>query len=92
MIAQVLEEASEEVKDFAVFPENWEAVKLFAYMDTQWRTSLIGVKGGFVSVKVGLDYSALESLFQIHAVKNKKDTFEKLWILERTALEEMNKP
>lgn len=38
-------------RDCEVWPENWEAAKLFARLGTQWRVSFSGV--------TGLDYAVL---------------------------------
>lgn len=71
-------------EDFAVYPENWEAVQLFLKLGTQWR---VGAMGGFF----GLDYSSVESTMRICRVRKKRKVFEQLRIMEVAALPVLNK-
>ena len=68
-----------------VWRENFEAVRLFIQLSTQWRVSMGGV--------TGLDYSAIRALFKIQGIKKKnyKQLMEDLAILEAAALDEMHK-
>ncbi len=50
---------------------------------TQWRTTMSGV--------IGLDYSVLQMLFQMYDVRNKKQIFEDIQIMERAAMNILNK-
>ena len=70
-----------EEKDFAVWPENWDALELFLRCQTQWRTSVGGV--------TGLDYSSVLGLVNMYAYS--KETFEDLQIMEAKAIELLNK-
>ncbi len=71
------------VKNFEVWEEHWESVMLFLKMMTQWRTTMSGV--------IGLDYSVLQMLFQMYDVRNKKQIFEDIQIMERAAMNILNK-
>ena len=69
----------------AVWPENWQAVQLFASLATQWHYS------GMSGVATGLDYSAVHAVFQMHSIKRKRqpELLAKLQILESEALDVM---
>jgi hypothetical protein len=60
---------------FEVWPDNWESVRIFNAMDTQWRVS----NGG----RSGLDYNVLHSVFD---VKWGSNTFDDIRIMESAAL------
>lgn len=69
-------------KPFRVLRENWEPLLFFFGLHTQWRSHL-GAKG---LLYLGLDYTAVESLMRIEAVKNRKALMADLKIMEATAL------
>lgn len=77
-------ETDGEGKEFPVFKENWEAVNMFLKLATQWKST------GFGGV-LGLDYSAVYSLFQIYNTRHRADVMDDLQIMEFTALAIMNK-
>lgn len=66
---------------FGVWAENWEAFVLFTNCATQW---LYGPAG-----PVGLNYAGIESAMRLHGVKDRRRCFEKLQILEASALKAM---
>ena len=68
--------------DFAIFPENVEAVSMFDRMATQWR---IGFNG-----RLGLDYSALPFLLTIYPVNDPRQLFEDLQVMEVAVLQEQS--
>ncbi|WP_268249108.1 DUF1799 domain-containing protein [Salinicola rhizosphaerae] len=72
--------------EFEVLPENWVALELFLDCSTQWRQAPMG---GLT----GLDYSAVYVVMQIHAVPpdEGRDRLQQIRLLERGALNEMNK-
>lgn len=70
-------------KNFEVFEENWEIVRFFLRLQTQWRV--------FDGVFVGLDYTAVEALFRIYKTDNSIELFEGLQIMEIAALGALNK-
>ena len=70
-------------KDFEVYEENWESVLLFSRVMTQWRTTMGGV--------IGLDYAVCEWVFRMYEVKDPKSVFEDFQLMERTALDILNK-
>jgi hypothetical protein len=75
-----------ESNDFEVWEENWEAVMMFLRMQTQWQVTM----GGFV----GLRYEVLlcsGGLFDLYNVEDRRDTLERLQILEAAALNELRK-
>jgi len=85
------EEELGEEEDFGVFPENWEALLLFFDASSQWRYRLVATNTGFINVRTGLDYTALESLMRMRRVKDKADVFDRIRTLESAALEAWNK-
>lgn len=71
-------------KDYVVTEENWPALELFMSLTTQWRTSFSGV--------TGLDYTAVISVIKLTArKKDRVELFEKVKLIERGALKELNK-
>lgn len=66
--------------DFEVFPENWDAVQVFMACATQWRVS--------DHRAVGLDYNGLLAVMQLRDTQERRDTFERVRILESAALKE----
>jgi hypothetical protein len=69
-----------EPKHFAVFRENWLAVKLFMKLQTQWVVSGMGTP-------VGLHYPSVEVLFRIYKIKNTRRMLEKIRLIEQGALQ-----
>lgn len=66
--------------EFAVWPDNWQALDVFCAMQTQWRFTQMG--------PTGLDYSALESTLRLRGVRkrDRADVFEAVRIMESAAL------
>lgn len=71
---------------FLVWRENAESLLLFLDLDTQWR--LGSVHG--CSVKVGLDYTAVEAVMRIRRTKKRREVFDDLMVMERAALKAMS--
>ncbi len=72
--------------DFEVWDENWEAVMMFLHMQTQWTVSMSGY--------IGLKYEVLVGsggLFDLYNVEDRRDVFERIQVLEATALTELRK-
>lgn len=69
--------------EFEVWEENWETVRIFIKMQTQWNTSFGGV--------TGLNYSSLEYLCRLYSVKDPVSLFEGIQVMEVTALASLNK-
>jgi hypothetical protein len=72
--------------DFEVWEENWDAVMMFLRMQTQWQVSMSGY--------VGLKYEVLlgtGGLCDLYNVEDHKDLFERLQIMEASALTELRK-
>ena len=70
-------------EDYEVWEEHWESIMFFLKIMTQWRTTMSGV--------IGLDYSVLQMLFQMYDVRNKKQIFEDIQVMERAAMNILNK-
>lgn len=72
-----------------IWPENVQSVNLFLSVGTQWR---VGGMGG----ATGLDYPAvfatMDRLLRDEAQERKDALFADLQVMERAALQEMNKP
>jgi len=66
-----------------VWPDNWDAVGVFASMQTQWRIGPAGV--------TGLDYAGLEGVMRLSGVKkrDRQDVFECVRVMEAEALKAM---
>lgn len=61
-----------------MLPENWPTVQMFVRLQTQWRTSAMGL--------LGLDYGVAFQLFDLYAVEDKKEMLDGLSVMEREAL------
>lgn len=70
-------------KDFYLYPENFEALGIFAKLQTQWT---VGANGK----RIGLNYPAIESvlntLLSISSPKRRAKLFGKIQLLESGAL------
>lgn len=67
-----------------MFQENWETVIFFLRLSTQWRH---GAMGGWI----GLDYPAVESTMRMLRVKDKAGMLQQVQIMEKAALEVLNR-
>lgn len=67
-----------------VWPENVEIVTTFLRLQTQW---IIGAMGGVI----GLNYQAVESLFNILSISDRATVFDGLQIMERAAIAVLNR-
>lgn len=81
VIAQTQED--ENSKTFEVFEENWETVQFFLRLSTQWIVS----DGAFI----GLNYNSLDLVLKLFKVKNRAEIFDRIQIMEFSALELLNK-
>lgn len=72
---------------FHVFDDNWEVVLLFCRMATQWRI-VVGMAGAAYQ---GIDYTALEAVMRMNRVKDRDRMWGGIQIMERAALEVLNK-
>ncbi|PIT43408.1 DUF1799 domain-containing protein [Snodgrassella alvi] len=72
-------------EEVLIWPENFEVVKLFTKLSTQWRVAAGGA--------TGLDYSAVYALFKMHRIKKKryKSLLADIAVMESAALDEMYK-
>lgn len=68
-----------------VWPEHWQAVLLFARLQTQWQ---VGGMGGLV----GLRYEAIEPVFRLCGVKKRerRDLFDAIRVMEEAVMEVLN--
>lgn len=67
--------------DFEVWPQNWDAFRLFAAAGTQWE------RAGMAGVRVGLKYEILDFVAAKIGVDLRGDVFERLRAAESAALE-----
>ena len=72
-----------EQRTFPVLEENMEAVRVFVMCLTQWRAGSSGL--------VGLDYNVVFEVMALYDIKEKRDTFERVQIMEMAALKKANK-
>jgi hypothetical protein len=71
-------------EDFELFEENIEAVSIFGRLTTQWNTNFRGDR-------VGLNYSSLKLVMDLAEVADQKTCFKKVRIMEKAALERMER-
>jgi hypothetical protein len=69
---------------FEVFPENWEALKIFLDCGTQW----VYAPQGRV---IGLNYPAVESVMRLRRVRDRGGTLDRLREMESAALNLINR-
>lgn len=67
-----------------IWPENVETVSAFLRLQTQW---VLGAMGGVV----GLNYQAVEALFNILGIEKRLEVFDGLQVMERAALAVLNR-
>ncbi len=81
---QPIEEKKEE-RIFEVLPSNWESIKIFTDIQTQWRIDQ--------GVIFGLDYNAIAFIFKLKKKKIKKplEILADLQVLEAKIVETLNK-
>ena len=75
--------------DFYILPENWDAFKVFAAMQTQWNRN-VGMSG---MVTFGLNYAVIDTVAAkvLDTEPDHKDLFARLQVMEHEALEIFNK-
>lgn len=73
-------------EEFGVWPDNWQAFTLFSKMGTQWRRA---GQGGHVT---GLDYAAVNAVFDIHQIKRKERArlLDQIGVMELEAIVVIN--
>lgn len=81
---EVVQELGEkEPPVYEVWEENWDAVRLFVKLATQW----VLIQGAVV----GLNYQSLEFLFKIYKIKDRVGVFEQIQVMELFAVGLLNK-
>ena len=77
MFGLTLDDIDEEVE---VWPDNWQAFRLFNALGTQWRTGPVGA--------TGLDYSVIREVSILIGIKKRQilEMFPDLQIIEAEAL------
>lgn len=82
-IAEVIGSADPEV--VGVWIENWPIKQVFAAMLSQWN---VGMNGA-----IGLRYEALPLVLELHCIEaeQRREVFDGLRVMERAAVEEINK-
>ena len=73
-----------DARDFEIFPENWEALKIFLDCSTQW----VYAPQGRV---IGLNYPAVESVMRLRRARDRSDTLDRLREMEAAALKLINR-
>ena len=69
-------------EEIDVWPENHEAVAIFSQCATQWRFGMAG--------PTGLDYTAVDTVMRVNAVKDPADCLWRIQALEGQALTTIN--
>ena len=77
---EAIKKAAQAADEFAIWPENWQPLRVFLAMQTQWR---VGVAG-----PTGLDYSAMPAVCQMLGIGNKaqRRAFPAVQVMEAEAL------
>jgi len=72
--------------DFEVWEENWPVVLLFLSLGRQWRWLPLAMGP---PIRLGLDYTAVESVFRLTGVRKKEraETFAALQLMESAVIE-----
>jgi len=73
-------------EDFLVFPENANAVRVFAALATQWKMVSLSTMDRAEVRQVGLDYTAIEPTARMTGVQFEGDDFDRLRVMEAEAL------
>ncbi len=60
-----------------------DAVRVFVMCITQWRAGSSGL--------VGLDYNVVFEVMSLYDIKDRRDTFERVQVMEMAALKKANK-
>lgn len=68
--------------DFRVWPENWNAVRVFTACATQWRVS--------AARRTGLDYAAVYAVISMLGIEANEDLLARIQVLEAEALKEFS--
>jgi hypothetical protein len=78
------------IREFAVWPENEPALRVFLAMETQWRPLPMGMAG---SQPQGLEYTALPAVMEFCGIEpgERGKVFKQLQIMEDAALTAMRK-
>lgn len=73
------------MRDTEVWPDNWQTLEVFADLMSQWNVGMNGV--------IGLRYEALPLVLKLHGIKRKRqrELFDGLRVMERAAINEINK-
>lgn len=79
-----MQEGGDVDQDFAVLPQNWDAVQAFLACSTQWR---LDPKGAIV----GLRYDALEIVLKRLRIEDPNDAWIRVRVMEQAALKEFAK-
>ncbi|WP_322105851.1 DUF1799 domain-containing protein [Paraburkholderia sp. J41] len=73
---------------FEVFPENWDAVRLFEALSTQWRAVAFGTMAGARVLHMGLDYAVFEPVARLIGIRKRRRAavFQQIRVMEDAAL------
>ena len=72
-------QASHQMQDFEVWPENWDALLMFLKLRSQWRVSPMGQL-------IGLDYTAVLAVINFEESTDKNQLFDDVQKIESGAL------
>ncbi len=72
--------AAAEEADLGIWPDCWDALRLFLGLDTQWRTA------GTAGVPTGLDYAALPAVLAMLGLQPSERLLADLKVIEAAAL------
>lgn len=80
---EVIDAAAVKIEEFEVFDDNWKAVELFQRLATQWVWS----SGGGA---IGFNYQSVEFLLRLYGIKQRRQIFEELQIMELAVIKFWN--
>lgn len=78
-----IEDDSDDVHAFEIWPENEDICRLFFDLVTQWTVGMSGA--------VGLNYAAAEAVMRIRRLRDRAHLLDGLRVMERAALRELNR-
>jgi hypothetical protein len=91
VIHDTLESQVEDDGQCEVWEENWDTLKVFLALQTQWRREIPAMSGQMIWH--GLRYTEAEVVIRMMGhQKQQKDIFDGLRVMESTALPILNKP
>lgn len=75
---------------FKVWDMNWDAVRAFIGLQTQWRTVSLSTSERSRVIRTGIDYGVVPITLKLLGIKRRRDVFARLQMIEGFAIEAMS--